>query len=52
LSSAWQNYYQNELILNEENKRLSSQRIFLVKNVQIILGIGLDLLGLEKPKRI
>jgi len=50
LAQLWQKYYQNNIILNEENKELSQQRLFLTKNVQIILKLGLNLMGIEAPK--
>ncbi|WNE41128.1 MAG: Arginine--tRNA ligase [Mycoplasmataceae bacterium] len=50
LSHAWQTYYQNETILEEKNPELTAQKLLLVKNIQIILKLGLELMGISAPK--
>ena len=52
LAQLWQIYYQNSTILEQENQELTSQKLLLVKNVQIILKLGLELMGIEAPKRM
>jgi arginyl-tRNA synthetase len=47
LAHAWQIYYQNSVILEPKNSELTSQKLLLVKNVQIILKLGFDLIGIE-----
>ncbi|WNE40175.1 MAG: Arginine--tRNA ligase [Mycoplasmataceae bacterium] len=49
LAQAWQAYYQNEIILEEKNPKLTAQKLLLVKNIQIILKLGLDLMGISAP---
>jgi arginyl-tRNA synthetase len=49
LAKAWQTYYQNEIILEEKNPELTAQKLLLVKNIQIILKLGLDLMGISAP---
>ncbi|CAH1756522.1 13933_t:CDS:2 [Entrophospora sp. SA101] len=50
LARTWQVYYQNSIILEQENPELTSQKLLLVKNIQIILKLGLGLMGIEAPK--
>jgi arginyl-tRNA synthetase len=50
LAHSWQVYYQNSIILDEKNPELSSQKLLVVKNIQIILKLGLILLGIEAPE--
>jgi len=50
LSKVWQNYYQNEFILNTKNKELTSQKLLMIKNIQILLKIGLKILDVSFPK--
>ena len=52
LSRAWQVYYQNSIILEPENPELTSQKLLLVKNIQIILKLGLGLMGITAPSRM
>ena len=52
LAQLWQIYYQNSTILEQENQELTSQKLLLVKNVQIILKLGLELMGIEAPERM
>lgn len=52
LANSWQVYYQNNTILNEKEPELSSQKLLVVKNIQIILKLGLFLLGIEAPERM
>nr|CAG8484620.1 10667_t:CDS:2 [Entrophospora candida] len=52
LAQLWQIYYQNSTILEQENKELTSQKLLLVKNIQIILKLGLKLMGIEAPERM
>jgi len=52
LSQAWQTYYQNSTILEQENRELTSQKLLLVKNIQIILKLGLELMGINAPERM
>lgn len=47
LSKNFQNYYQNNRILDNKNLDLSSQRIFLIKGVMKIIKNGLKLLGIK-----
>ncbi|KLL05126.1 MAG: arginyl-tRNA synthetase [Mycoplasmataceae bacterium RV_VA103A] len=49
LARAWQIYYQNSTILELENPELTSQKLLLVKNIQIILKLGLELMGINAP---
>jgi arginyl-tRNA synthetase len=49
LSKAWQVYYQNSIILEPKSPELTSQKLLLVKNIQIILKLGLSLVGIEAP---
>jgi arginyl-tRNA synthetase len=52
LAQLWQIYYQNSTILEQENQELTSQKLLLVKNVQIILKLGLELMGIEAPEKM
>jgi len=52
LSKKWQSYYQNNIILNLNNLKLTSQKLLIVKNIQIILNLGFKLLGLNAPKNM
>ncbi|CAG8455870.1 26235_t:CDS:2 [Gigaspora margarita] len=52
LTQVWQVYYQNSVILETENPELTSQKLLLVKNIQIILKLGLNLMGIEAPERM
>jgi len=52
LARNWQIYYQNNTILDSENLELTSQKLLLVKNIQIILKLGLELIGIEAPNRM
>ena len=52
LANSWQVYYQNSFILDEKNPELSSQKLLVVKNIQIILKLGLNLLGIEAPEQM
>ena len=52
LARNWQIYYQNNIILDSENLELTSQKLLLVKNIQIILKLGLELIGIEAPNRM
>jgi arginyl-tRNA synthetase len=52
LCRVWQVYYQNNIILETEKLELTSQKLLLVKNIQIILSLGLELMGLEAPKKM
>jgi arginyl-tRNA synthetase len=36
--------------LEEKNPDLTSQKLLLVKNIQIILKLGLELMGITAPK--
>lgn len=49
LAQVWQIYYQNEVILEEKNPELTAQKLLLVKNIQIILKLGLELMGISAP---
>jgi arginyl-tRNA synthetase len=35
-----------------ENTELTAQKLLLVKNIQIILKLGLNLMGMEAPTRM
>lgn len=52
LARAWQVYYQNKVILEPKDPELTSQKLLLVKNIQIILKLGLGLMGIEAPERM
>jgi len=52
LARFWQIYYQNNIILEQENPELTAQKLLLVKNIQIILKLGLGLIGIEAPERM
>ena len=52
LARAWQVYYQNSIILELNNPELTSQKLLLVKNIQIILKLGLELMGITAPSRM
>jgi arginyl-tRNA synthetase len=52
LAQVWQIYYQNCTILEAENLELTSQKLLLVKNIQIVLKTGLEIMGIEAPKRM
>ncbi|CAJ0918277.1 21723_t:CDS:10 [Entrophospora sp. SA101] len=40
------------LLIQEDKPELTSQKLLLVKNIQIILRLGLNLLGIEAPESI
>lgn len=52
LAKAWQIYYQKSIILNPQELELTAQKLLLVKNIQIILKLGLNLMGIEAPRRM
>jgi arginyl-tRNA synthetase len=52
LSKKWQIYYQKNMVLDAEDKELSSQRLFLTKVIQIIISLGLNFMGIDAPKMI
>lgn len=52
LSRTWQIYYQSNTILELENRELTAQRLLLVRNIQIILKLGLNLTGITAPERM
>ncbi|MCE8159141.1 MAG: arginine--tRNA ligase [Candidatus Moeniiplasma glomeromycotorum] len=54
LAQTWQSYYQKKTtpILDQNNSNLTSQKLLLVKNIQIILQLGLNLMGIETPKKM
>ncbi|CAG8507114.1 7576_t:CDS:2 [Ambispora gerdemannii] len=52
LAHAWQVYYQNNTILEPANPELTAQKLLLVKNIQIILKLGLGLMGIAAPNRM
>ncbi|KLL02071.1 MAG: arginyl-tRNA synthetase [Mycoplasmataceae bacterium RC_NB112A] len=54
LAKVWQGYYQkkNAPILDPTNPKLASQKLLLVKNIQIVLKLGLNLMGIEAPKKM
>jgi arginyl-tRNA synthetase len=52
LSRAWQVYYQSSTILELGNQELTSQKLLLVSNIQIILKLGLGLMGITAPERM
>lgn len=52
LSRAWQVYYQSNTILELKSRELTSQRLLLVKNIKIILKLGLNLTGITAPERM
>jgi arginyl-tRNA synthetase len=52
LSRAWQVYYQNNPILEPGNRELTSQKLLLVSNIQIILKLGLGLIGITALERM
>ena len=52
LARTWQVYYQNSIILEQENLELTSQKLLLVKNIQIMLRLGLELMEIEAPERM
>lgn len=52
LAHEWQVYYQNSTILEPENPELTAQKLLLVKNIQIILKLGLNLMGIGAPRRM
>ncbi|CAG8497037.1 4402_t:CDS:2 [Ambispora leptoticha] len=49
LARTWQVYYQNSIILESKTPELTAQKLLLVKNIQIILKLGLDLMGITAP---
>jgi arginyl-tRNA synthetase len=51
LAQKWQSYYQKKTvpILDSGKPNLTSQKLLLVKNIQIILQLGLDLMGIKAP---
>ncbi|WP_172575403.1 arginine--tRNA ligase [endosymbiont GvMRE of Glomus versiforme] len=49
MARVWQVYYQSGVILEKNQPELTSQKLLLVKNIQIILKLGLDLIGIEAP---
>jgi arginyl-tRNA synthetase len=54
LAQIWQSYYQKKTvpILDPHETQLTYQKLLLVKNIQIILQTGLNLMGIEAPKRM
>ncbi|CFW92761.1 Arginine--tRNA ligase [endosymbiont DhMRE of Dentiscutata heterogama] len=52
LARIWQIYYQNSIILESESPELTSQKLLLVKNIQIILKLGLELMEIKAPERM
>jgi arginyl-tRNA synthetase len=52
LARTWQVYYQNSIILEPKDPEATAQRLLLVKNIQIILKLGLSLLGITAPSRM
>lgn len=46
LAKQWQVYYQQCHILDRNRLQLTSQKMLMVKNIQIILNLGLRLLGI------
>lgn len=52
LAREWQIYYQSNIILEPEKTALTAQKLLMVKNIQIVLKLGLDLLGIEAPERM
>jgi arginyl-tRNA synthetase len=54
LAQTWQSYYQKKStpILDQTKPELTSQKLLLVKNIQIILQLGLGLMGIEAPQRM
>ncbi|MCE8162942.1 MAG: arginine--tRNA ligase [Candidatus Moeniiplasma glomeromycotorum] len=51
LAQVWQSYYQKKTvpILDPHKPELTSQKLLLVKNIQIILQLGLNLMGIKAP---
>jgi arginyl-tRNA synthetase len=52
LARTWQVYYQNNTILESNSPALTSQKLLLVKNIQLILKLGLNLMGITAPERM
>ena len=52
LARAWQVYYQSNTILEIDNRELTSQKLLLVSNIQIILKLGLELMGITALERM
>lgn len=54
LAQSWQSYYQKKTtpILDQSKPELTSQKLLLVKSIQIILQLGLNLMGIEAPKKM
>ena len=51
LASLYNNFYNSVPILKSD-KKLAKARIYLSKSVMIVIGNGLDLLGIETPERM
>jgi len=49
VARAWQIYYQNNIILDPKNIALTTQKLLLVKDIQLILKLGLELMGVTAP---
>lgn len=52
LSHVFHNFYEKERIVGEKNGELIASRLKLVLATQIVLGGALDLLGINKPKKM
>lgn len=52
LSKLWQQYYQNNQIINNKNIKLSLQRIMLTKAIKLTIEKGLNLIGIKAKKRM
>jgi len=54
LAQTWQSYYQKKTvpILDPTKPELTSQKLLLVKNIQIISQLGLKLMGITAPEKM
>lgn len=52
LAQAFNSWYGNNKVLDENDRELSSHRLAMAKNVSIVLENGLQLLGIKVPERM
>ncbi len=52
LAGMFHKYYAKYKIINEENPDLSLARLYLISDVQIVISISLDLMGISSPKKM